>query len=129
MKRKKYGVLAFLPLIVFLALYLGFGLFFYFKGESSPFNFVPREAALIFGIAFALLMGKEAFSKKTEDFMKNAATPGVMLQCFIFILAGIFSAVSKAMRGGPYCGRLCRAWRFRYDAGALCSSRRGHVRR
>ncbi len=99
MKRKNYGALAFLPLIVFLALYLGFGLFFYFKGESSPFNFVPREAALIFGIAFALLMGKEEFSKKTEDFMKNAATPGVMLQCFIFILAGIFSAVSKAMGG------------------------------
>lgn len=99
MKRKNYGVLAFLPLIVFLALYLGFGLFFYFKGESSPFSFVPREAALIFGIAFALLMGREEFSKKTEDFMKNAATPGVMLQCFIFILAGIFSAVSKAMGG------------------------------
>lgn len=96
---KSYGALAFTPLIVFLALYLGFGLFFYFRGESSPFNYVPREAALIFGIAAALLMGKEEFSKKTNDFMKNAATPGIMLQCFIFILAGIFSAVSKAMGG------------------------------
>lgn len=97
--KKSYGPAAFLPLIVFLALYLGFGLYFYFKGESSPFSFVSRESALIFAIAFALLMGGEKFSDKVDDFMKNAANPALMLECFIFILAGIFSVVSKAMGG------------------------------
>lgn len=97
--KKNYGALAFMPLIVFLVLYLGFGLFFYFRGEASPFSFVPREAALIFAIACALLMGGGVFSEKVSDFMDNAANPGVLQMCFIFILAGIFSAVSRAMGG------------------------------
>lgn len=97
--KKNYGPVAFLPLVVFLVLYLGFGLFFYFKGESSPFSFVSREAALVFGIACALLMGSEKFSDRVEDFTKNAANPGVVMMCLIFLLAGIFSSVSKAMGG------------------------------
>ena len=97
--KKSYGWKAFFPLLVFLILYLGFGLFFYFQGEASPFDFVPREAALMFGVACALLMGKGSFASKTDDFMKNAANPSVLLMCLIFLLAGIFSSVSKAMGG------------------------------
>ena len=51
--KKNYGGLAFIPMLAFLVPYLGCGLFFYFRGESSPFSFVPREAALMFGIAAA----------------------------------------------------------------------------
>jgi Na+/H+ antiporter NhaC len=97
--KKSYGAAAFLPLVTFLALYLGFGLFFYFRGESSPFSFVPREAALIFGIAVALLMGRDKFEAKTQSFMRHAASPTLIQQCLIFLLAGIFSSVSKAMGG------------------------------
>ena len=43
--KKNYGGLAFIPMLAFLVPYLGCGLFFYFRGESSPFSFVPREAA------------------------------------------------------------------------------------
>ena len=97
--KKSYGWKAFFPLLVFLILYLGFGLFFYFQGEASPFDFVPREAALMFGVACALLMGKGSFASKTDDFMKNAANPSILLMCLIFLLAGIFSSVSKVMGG------------------------------
>lgn len=98
-KSPSYGALAFTPLIVFVALYLGFGLFFYFRGEKGPFNFVPREAALMFAIACALMMGTGKFAEKSDQFMKSAANPSLMQMCLIFLLAGIFSTVSKTMGG------------------------------
>lgn len=96
---KKYGPLAFIPMLAFLLPYLGCGLFFYFRGESSPFSFVPREAALMFGIAAALLMGAGKFENKVESFMQHAASPTLIQQCLIFLMAGMFSSVSKAMGG------------------------------
>ena len=97
--KKNYGGLAFIPMLAFLVPYLGCGLFFYFRGESSPFSFVPREAALMFGIAAALLMGSGKFEQKTESFMRHAASPTLIQQCLIFLMAGMFSSVSKAMGG------------------------------
>jgi Na+/H+ antiporter NhaC len=93
------GPIAFTPLIVFMALYLGFGLYFYFQGAEGPFNYVPREAALMFAIFLAILMGKGTFSERTNNFMECAAKPSIIMQCFIFILAGIFSVVSKSIGG------------------------------
>ena len=97
--KKNYGGLAFCPMLAFLVPYLGCGLYFYFQGESSPFNFVPREAALMFGIAAALLMGSGKFQEKTQSFMNHAASPTLIQQCLIFLMAGMFSSVSKAMGG------------------------------
>lgn len=53
---KKFGFLAFLPLIVFLVLYVGIGLFFTVQGVESPFSKFPRHVALFVGIAIALIM-------------------------------------------------------------------------
>lgn len=44
--KKNYGIKAFFPLIVFLIIYLGSGVFFTLMGIEKPFNQVPREAAL-----------------------------------------------------------------------------------
>ena len=52
--QKKLGASAFLPLIVFLVLYVGCGITFTLLGVESPFGQFPRHVALLAGIAVAL---------------------------------------------------------------------------
>ena len=98
LEKKNYGGLAFLPLLVFLGLYLGAGLFFTAIGTESPFKQVSRETALIVGLIVALFMGKDySLDDKIDIFSKSAGDAGVILMCLIFLLAGAFAGVAKAM--------------------------------
>ena len=49
--QKKLGAAAFLPLIVFLALYVGCGITFTLTGVEDPFGQFPRHVALLAGVA------------------------------------------------------------------------------
>ena len=53
--QKKLGASAFLPLIVFLALYVGCGIAFTLMGSEDAFGMFPRHVALLAGVAVALL--------------------------------------------------------------------------
>ena len=94
---KDYGGLAFLPLLVFLGVYLGAGILFTILGTENPFRQISREASLIFALIVALFMGNETLDEKIEIFSKSAGDTGVILMCLIFLLAGAFADVAKAM--------------------------------
>ncbi|PIE98808.1 MAG: sodium:proton antiporter [Treponema sp.] len=97
---KRYGFIAFIPLLVFLVLYIGFGLFFTARGVPKAFKQFPRHVALLIGIFVAVLMNrKEKFSTKIDVFSKEAGNAGVMLIGLIYLLAGGFQGVAKAMGG------------------------------
>src|SRR5699024_7645269 len=96
---KNYGGLAFLPLLVFLALYLGGGIIFSMMGIENPFQQIPRETALIAGLVIALLMGQESLDEKVDVFAESAGDSGVILMCLIFLLSGAFAGVAEAMGG------------------------------
>ncbi len=98
-EEKNLGGLAFLPLLVFLGLYVGAGLIFTLMGVPEPFRQIPRETALMAGVLVGLLMGKRSFSVKTDSFSTACGDPGVMLMVLIFILAGAFAGVAKEMGG------------------------------
>lgn len=99
-KKINYGGLAFVPLIVFLILYLGGGIFFTIKGIEKPFNQIPRHAALLIGIIFAFGMNKKMnLDKKINIFTKSSGESGVMMMALIFLLAGAFAGVAKGMGG------------------------------
>ena len=55
-ERKNYGGMAFLPLITFLLIYLGVGIFFTVIGVEMPFNQLPRHSALLVGVVVGLFM-------------------------------------------------------------------------
>lgn len=67
-KKYDYRFLAFIPLILFLAIYLGGGLLFTIIGIEKPFGQIPREAALIFALTTAILMGKGTLDFKMDIF-------------------------------------------------------------
>lgn len=97
---KNYGGAAFIPLVVFLALFLGSGLFFMAMGVAKPFSHVPLLACLLVGMVVALAMNpKVHFETKLGTFAKSASESGVLLMVLIFMLAGAFASVSKGMGG------------------------------
>ena len=97
--KTNYGALAFLPLLIFLGIYLGAGILFTILGVKDPFKQIPRETALIIGLVVALIMGKEKLDYKVDVFAKSAGDSGVILMALIFLLAGAFAGVAKAMGG------------------------------
>lgn len=97
---KKYGAIAFLPLLVFLALYIGSGLMFTFMGVDGAFKKFPRHVALLIGIAVAFIMNRSMkLEKKIDIFSENAGNAGVILIGLIYLLAGGFQGAAKAMGG------------------------------
>lgn len=91
------GAKAFIPLLTFLGIYLGAGLFYSITGHESPFRQIPRETAILVGITVALFIGKDSWDDKIDIFSKAAGDKGVILMCLIFLLAGAFSGVAKEM--------------------------------
>lgn len=98
-KNTNYGLLSFLPLIVFLFIYLGAGILFTLMGYEDPFKQIPRETALITGFIVALFIGKDKIDYKIDVFAKNAGDSGVTLMSLIFLLSGAFAGTAKAMGG------------------------------
>ena len=99
LKEKKYGAISFLPLIVFLVLYIGSGIFFTLMGAEGAFKKFPRHVALLAGIIVALLMNKGMkLEKKIDIFSENAGNPGVFLiSCFISTAIGTSMGTVAAM--------------------------------
>lgn len=98
--RKGLGGISFLPLFIFLGLYIGSGVFFSIKGAASPFNQFPRHVVLFIAIGVAVLMNKnKKIDDKIEIFSKNAGSSGVMIMGLIYLLAGGFSGAAKSMGG------------------------------
>ncbi|UAL52523.1 Na+/H+ antiporter NhaC family protein [Bacillus sp. CMF21] len=84
--------LALLPLIIFLALFVGSGII------TGDFYKMPILVAIIIASGAALMMNrKETFTAKVENFAKGAGHLDLMIMVFIFILAGAFSEVAKGM--------------------------------
>lgn len=98
--KSDYGFLAFVPLIIFLALYLGGGIIFTIMGAESPFSQIPRHAALLIGVIVAFFMDRSRkFDDKLEIFSTSAGDKGVLSMVMIFLLAGAFAGVAKGMGG------------------------------
>lgn len=98
--KKGLGGIAFLPLFVFLGLYIGSGIIFTIKGVAGPFNQFSRYVALFVALGVVLMMNKQyKIDEKIEIFSESAGAPGVMMMGLIYLLAGGFSGAAKSMGG------------------------------
>lgn len=61
---RNLGGVAFLPLLVFLCLYIGCGLAFTLLGIPKPFSFLPRHVALLAGNWWPSCCGRRAPLRK-----------------------------------------------------------------
>ena len=92
MKKEVWRPLAFLPLVVFIILYLATSIIL------QDFYAMPVLVALVISsISGFLLFPHIQFARKIEAFSKGAGDPGIMLMILIFLLAGAFAGLSKSM--------------------------------
>lgn len=98
---KNYGAIAFLPMILFLALYVGCGVVFTIMGTEDPFNQLPRYVAVMIAIMAAMFCydWKTKISEKIDIYCAGAGKPGVMMLGLIVLLAGGFNGAATAMGG------------------------------
>ena len=91
---KKGNPLALLPLGVFLVLFVGSGLI------TGDFYKMPSLVAFLIAGGLALLFNRKvSLEEKMNIFCKGAGDSNIILMVIIFLLAGAFSSVAKAMGG------------------------------
>ena len=106
--KAKLGGWAFLPLIVFLGLFVGCGLAFTLSGAESPFSYLPRHVALLVGAAVALMLAPGIpVKEKLDVYCQNMGNSGVMMIVLIYLMAGGFQGAAASIGGKTSVVNFC----------------------
>lgn len=92
-------VSALLPLGLFLAIFVGSGLYFQSMGTRFAFYQVAAPVAALPAIILSVLLSRQRLTETVERFLSGAGHSNIMAMCMIYLLAGGFSAVAKATGG------------------------------
>lgn len=98
MEQKTNG-LALLPLALFLVLFIGTGSILSFTGVKMAFYELSPAVAILPALALALIMGHGGLSKKINIMLAGAGEINIITMCVIYLLAGGFASVAKAIGG------------------------------
>ena len=84
---------ALIPLLVFIFTFLGAGI------VLDDFYAFPSPVAVLVGIIAAFLLYKTSTDDKVATLIAGCGESKIMTMCIIYLLAGAFAVVSKAMGG------------------------------
>lgn len=87
----------FLPLILFVVVFLGSGLYFQSQGIEFAFYQLPAPVSIIPAIFLALWFAKGSLDQRLETFFKGMGDSNVLTMCLIYLLAGAFSVITKSI--------------------------------
>ncbi|BCZ18428.1 sodium:proton antiporter [Helicobacter sp. NHP19-012] len=90
---------ALIPFGIFIGIYLGTGFYLEFSGVKMGFYKLPGPVAAMVGVAAAFMLFKGSLEQKFNDFLSGCGDKNIMTMCVIYLLAGAFAVVSKAMGG------------------------------
>ena len=96
---KKGNGFALVPFLIFIAIYLGAGLYFQHQGVDMAFYQFPSVTAMFIAVLFAFALGRGSINEKFAVFAKGAGNIDVLTMLIIYILAGAFSNVASVMGG------------------------------
>ena len=91
------SALALTPLLLFLALFFGAGLYFTLQGEEMGFYQLRAPVAILPALALAAWIARRRGVKPVEVLLRGMGDPNIMTMCLIFLLAGAFAYVSQAV--------------------------------
>ena len=110
MKNKRLGGLALIPILVFLVLYLGSGIYFeYIAHEEGQMGFYIMSVVVAFMIALivALIQTKHlTFYQKMHLCAKGIGDDNITIMIFIFLMAGAFSGIASQAGGAASTANL-----------------------
>ncbi|WP_434568030.1 Na+/H+ antiporter NhaC family protein [Vibrio chagasii] len=93
------SAVALIPLIVFLALFIGVGTYLSMQGVDFAFYQLPAPIAALPAVMLALLLSKDKLNRAIEQFLSGVGHKDIIAMCMIYLLAGAFAAVAKASGG------------------------------
>ncbi|MFC6632440.1 Na+/H+ antiporter NhaC family protein [Microbulbifer taiwanensis] len=95
----KASPLALLPLLLFLALFVGSGLWFQARGVEMAFYQISAPVAILPAIALALLLARGSLNGRIETFIRGVGDHTIVTMVLIYLLAGGFASVAGAVGG------------------------------
>ena len=103
MDKKQPNARALLPIIVFLVVYLGSGIYYeYINPPEGGMGFYVMSVVVAFMIALAVAFIQNpslSFNEKISVCAKGIGDDNIVIMLFIFLLAGAFSGVASASGG------------------------------
>ncbi len=89
------GALALTPLLLFLALFLGAGLYFTAQGDAMGFYTLHAPVAILPAIALGLWIARRSGVRAMDTLLQGMGDANILLMCLIFLLAGAFANVTR----------------------------------
>jgi len=88
-----------LPLLFFVALFLGTGLYLHSQDVAYAFYQLPGHVAIIPALMLAIWLHKAPLQQSIDVMIKGAGNSNIITMCIIYLLAGAFASVATATGG------------------------------
>lgn len=89
--------LALLPLLLFLALFIGSGVYYQAANVDFAFYQISAPVAILPAIVLALALGSGALNKRLETFINGVGDNTIITMCLIYLLLGHLRASQKQL--------------------------------
>ncbi len=97
--KQQQAKLSLLPLLLFVLLFLGTGLYLQSQGVAYAFYQLPGPVAIIPALVLAVWLNRTPLSQSIDLMVKGAGNSNIITMCIIYLLAGAFAAVAQATGG------------------------------
>jgi Na+/H+ antiporter NhaC len=90
-------ILGFLPVLLFVTLFFCSGLYCSYLGIENAFYQCPPTVAILPALALGWVLYRGSTARRFKAFLDGATHPDIITMCIIFVLAGAFGTVTKAI--------------------------------
>lgn len=90
-------IIHFLPILLFIIIYLGTGIYFSVTGVENAFYQLPPTAAIIPALVLGWALHQGSTQERMQRFLDGLRHRDIMTMCVIFLLAGAFSTITKTI--------------------------------
>jgi len=90
---------ALLPLLLFLLIFLGSGIYYTAIGTDFAFYQVKAPVAILPAIILAVLLARDTLNRTLEAFVAGVGDSNIITMALVFLLAGAFATVTEAIGG------------------------------
>ena len=108
--QKKPNAAALLPILVFLLIYLGSGIYFeYIRPIKGTMGFYVISVVVAFGLALIVAFAQNrslSFNEKIHICARGIGDDNIVIMLFIFLMAGAFSGLASAAGGAASTANL-----------------------
>lgn len=92
-------VTALLPLLLFLLIFLGSGIYYTAIGTDFAFYQIKAPVAILPAIILAVLLARDTLNRTLEAFVAGVGDSNIITMALVFLLAGAFATVTEAIGG------------------------------